>query len=259
MIEKTCPIKPIPHADYFTQLSPAQFVMAVGEPETFRFSCNHSTIANIKLIGILRVSIPARCRISGTVLTLIPTHELHFDGRPVASLPMSPARLADLDMVEYAANGTVYSTSSGIPGPSLAEATRRWKDHLVSQDSHWSFWAKVQACIGVLFGMVLLILVLKCYFSYKQSQSHDLARQEMGELQETQLHLASQIVATQGQTKLAEERLAHRMQHHSLERRRRELARAATGPMSHSWPRRTVSKGGKKSPACECLSGVGLT
>ena len=117
--------------------------------------------------------------ISGTVLTLIPTHELHFDGGPVASLPMTPARLADLDMVEYAANGTVYSTSSGIPGPSLAEATRRWKDHLVSQDTHWSFWAKVQAYIGVLFDMVLLILVLKCYFSYKQSQSQDLACQEM--------------------------------------------------------------------------------
>ena len=138
---------------------------------------------------------------------------------------MTPARLADLDMVEYAANGTIYSTSSGIPGQSLAEATRRWKDHLVSQDTHWSFWAKVQACIGVLFGMVLLILVLKCYFS----TSHDLARQEMGELRETQLHLTSQIVATQGQTELAEERLAHRMQHCSLERRRRELARAATG------------------------------
>ena len=48
----------------------------------------------------------------------------------MASLPMTPARLANLDMVEFAANGTVYSTSSGIPGPSLAEATRRWKDHL---------------------------------------------------------------------------------------------------------------------------------
>ena len=82
--------------------------------------------------------------------------------------------------------------------------------------------------------MVLLILVLKCYFSYKQSQSHDLARREMGELRETQLHLTSQIVATQGQTELAEERLAHKMQHRSLERRRRELARTAARPRSHS-------------------------
>ena len=147
---------------------------------------------------------------------------------------MNPARLVDLDMVEYAAYGMVYSTSSGIPGPSLAEATCHWKDHLVSQDTHWSFWAKVQACIGVLFGMVLVILVLKCYFSYKQSQSHDLAGQEMGELLEMQLHLTSQIVATQGKTELAEERLAHRMQHCSLENRRRELARVATGPRSHS-------------------------
>ena len=82
VIEKTCPIMPIPHADYFTQLSPAQFVMAVGEPETFRFSCNHSTIANIKLSGILRVSIPTGFMIYGIVLTLIPTHELHFEGGP---------------------------------------------------------------------------------------------------------------------------------------------------------------------------------
>ena len=38
--------------------------------------------------------IPAGCMISGTILTLVPTHELHFDGGRVASLPMSPARLA---------------------------------------------------------------------------------------------------------------------------------------------------------------------
>ena len=53
-------------------------------------------------------------------------------------------------------------------------------------------------------------------------------------LRETQLHLTSQIVATQGQTELAEERLAHWMQHLSLERRRRDTSRAATGPISHS-------------------------
>ena len=71
-------------------------------------------------------------RISGTVLTPVPAQELHFDCGPVASLPMTPARLANLDMVKYPANGSIYSTSSGIPGPSLADATWRWKDHLVT-------------------------------------------------------------------------------------------------------------------------------
>ena len=56
----------------------------------------------------------------------------------------------------------------------------------------------------------------------------------MEELWETQLHLTSQIMATQGQTELAEERLTYWMQHRSLERRRRELALAAAGPKSHS-------------------------
>ena len=64
-------------------------------------------------------------RVSSTVLTLVPTHELHFDGRPVASLPMTPARLANLDMVVYAVNKL---NAALVPGASSkgASSGRRW-------------------------------------------------------------------------------------------------------------------------------------
>ena len=42
VITKTCPLKPIPHADYYIQISPSQFIVAIDELEPIRFSCNRS-------------------------------------------------------------------------------------------------------------------------------------------------------------------------------------------------------------------------
>ena len=95
-IEHACTIKPVPNSNDFTDLSPAQCV-AVGDPVTCRFSCNYSTMANIKRHGILRVTIPVSCVISRTDLTLVLTHELHFDVGQVDLLPMTPTRLANLN------------------------------------------------------------------------------------------------------------------------------------------------------------------
>lgn len=50
--------------------------------------------------------------------------------------------------------------------------------------------------------------------------SQDLAEQEMGDLRETQAHLTTQLVATQGRV---EKRLTHWMRNSSLDRRKLEL------------------------------------
>ena len=65
--------------------------------------------------------------------------------------------------------------------------------------------------------MIILILALKCYFTVL---SQDLAEQEMGDLRETQAHLTTQLVATQGRV---EKRLTHWMRNSSLDRRKLEL------------------------------------
>ena len=234
VVKKTCPLKPIPHEEFFTQLSPTTFVLALSHPEMFRFSCSHSTVANLRLSGIVKITIPAGCLVAGSVLTLTPTSEVHFEGGEVSTLPLKPARDIELQLVQFATNQSVYHVKSGIPGPSLEEASLRWKDHMLQVDSHWSFWAKVQAALGVLFGMVVLILVLKCYFTWQNSRSQDLARQELGELRENQAHLTTQLVATQGRAEMTEERLTHRMRSSSLERRKLELARATAGSRSRS-------------------------
>lgn len=57
---------------------------------------------------------------------------------------------------------------------------------MLKVDTHCSFWAKVQTALGVLFGMVILILVLKCYFTCQHSRTQEMTRQEMGELRKTQ-------------------------------------------------------------------------
>ena len=44
-ISETCPLKPIPHADYYVQISPSKFVVALDELESVRFSCNRSAFA----------------------------------------------------------------------------------------------------------------------------------------------------------------------------------------------------------------------
>ena len=106
---------------------------------------------------------------------------------------------------------------------------------MLKVDTHWSFWAKVQAALGVLFRMVILILVLKCYFTCQQSRTQELAWQEMGELRETQAHLTTQLVATQGRAEMTEERLTHRMRSSSLERRKLELARTRPAHAPAPW------------------------
>ena len=106
-ITETCPLKPIPHADYYVQISPSQFIVAIDELEPIRFSCNRSAFATIKLEGVLRVTVPSGCRFEGRVITLSPTNEIHFDGGGVMSVPVDAARDAELKMVEFATNSSI--------------------------------------------------------------------------------------------------------------------------------------------------------
>ena len=80
VVRQTCPLKPIPHDEYFTQLSPTTFVLALSHPEMFRFSCGQSSVANLRLSGIVKITTPAGCIVSGSVLTLTHTSEVHFEG-----------------------------------------------------------------------------------------------------------------------------------------------------------------------------------
>ena len=66
---------------------------------------------------------PPKCMLSGSVLTLTPNNEIHFDGGPVASLPIKPAQDAHQGMVEYAVNCSVNIILSGTPGPSNGKIT----------------------------------------------------------------------------------------------------------------------------------------
>ena len=106
-IFKTCPLKPIPHQDYYVQIAPTQFIVAIDELEPIRFSCNRSSFATIKLEGILRVTVPSGCQFEGKVLTLSPTSEIHFDGGVVMSVPVNAARDAELKMLEFATNSSI--------------------------------------------------------------------------------------------------------------------------------------------------------
>ena len=99
-MRQTCPLKPIPHDEYFTQLSPTTFVLALSHPEMFRFSCGHSSAANLRLSGIVKITIPAGCIVSGSVLTLTPTSGVHFEGGVVSSLPLKSARDIELQLVQ---------------------------------------------------------------------------------------------------------------------------------------------------------------
>ena len=83
----------------------------------FHFSYGHSSVANLRLSGIVKITIPAGCIVSGAVLTLTPTSEVHFEGGVVSSLPLKPARDIELQLVEFATNQSVYHTKSGIPSP----------------------------------------------------------------------------------------------------------------------------------------------
>ena len=109
----------------------------------FQFTCSHSSVANLRLTEIVKITIPAGCMVSGLVLTLTLTNEIHFEGGVVSSLPLKPARDIELQLVEYATNYSVYKTKSGIPGPSLEETSLKWKDHMLKMDTQWSFRAKV--------------------------------------------------------------------------------------------------------------------
>lgn len=118
VVRHTCPLKPIPHDEFFTQLSPTTFLLALSRGEMFRFFCSHSSVANLRLSGEVEVTIPAGCMVSSSVLTLSPTNDIHFEGGVVSSVPLKPVQDIELRLGEY-------------------------------------------ATLGVLFGMVVLILVLK--------------------------------------------------------------------------------------------------
>ena len=76
-------------------------------------------MANLQLSGVVKITIPSGCMVSGSILTLTPTNEVHFDGRVVFTLPLKPAQDIELQLVEYATNNSVYHTKSGIPETSL--------------------------------------------------------------------------------------------------------------------------------------------
>ena len=127
-ISETCTLKPIPHADYYIQIFPSKFIVALDELDSIRFSWNQTAFATMKLEGILRVTIPSGCRFKGKVITLSPTNEIHFDKGSVISVPMDAARDVELKMIEFATNSSIYKMKSGNPGPSLSEANLMWKD-----------------------------------------------------------------------------------------------------------------------------------
>lgn len=83
-----------------------------------------------------------------------------------------------------------------------------------------------------------------------------MARQEMGELRETQAHLTTQLVATQGRAEMTEERLTHQIRSSSMERRKLELARATAGSRSRSLGMLAEGGGGEEEEACQEESAV---
>lgn len=236
----------------FTQLSPTTFGLDLSVPEMFRFSCSYSSVANLKLSGVVKVTIPTVCMVSGSVLALTPTNEIHFNRGVVSTLLLKPAWDIEMELVEYTTNNSVYHSKSGIPGPSLEEASIKWKEHLLKLDTHFSLWAKVKVALGVLLAMVLLILVLKCYFTCQQSCSQDLAQWETGELHETQAHLTTQfqLLAPQGQAEIIKDRLTYWMRNSSLEKRNPYLAWATVG--SRSWFLGMLAEGGSEDPEEAC-------
>lgn len=57
-IVETCPLKPIPHADYYVKISPSKLIVAFDELESIRFSCNCTAFATMKLEEILLIPVP---------------------------------------------------------------------------------------------------------------------------------------------------------------------------------------------------------
>ena len=117
----------------------------------------------MKLKEILRVTLPSGCQLEGRVITLSPTNEIHFDGGRVMSVAVDTARDAELKMVEFATNSSIYNVRSGNPGPSLSEANLMWKDHVVAQNTAWTWWATLKAGLATCVVLIILMMGVKSF------------------------------------------------------------------------------------------------
>ena len=141
------------------------------------------------------------------------------------SVPVDAARDPELKMVEFATNSSVYNVHSGNPGPSLSEANLIWKDHVVAQNTAWTWWATLKAGLATWVVLIILVMGVKCFVTWRLSRSHDMALRELDIIRENHVRLTSQLAQTQGDVLRSEERLGHRMHMSSRLERREELER----------------------------------
>ena len=197
MVRLSCPLKPVPHKDYFVQLNPSEFVLALDQRQPFRFKCDGDYEGVITLEGILKITIPPGCMLEGNLFTLHPTNELHYQVGDVLTRPMNSAKETLAEMVDYATNAShLYNVQSGNIGPSLAEVSKDWTEHIVKLNTDWTFKQYILAGFGVVAAIVILLGAFKCYFYQRQSRNYRTATEN--------------ITGLSAELGLAEERLSHR-------------------------------------------------
>ena len=136
------------------------------------------------------------------------------------SVPVDAARDAELKTVEFATNSSIYNVRSGNPGLSLSEANLMWKDHVVAQNTAWTWLATLKAGLATCIVLIILMMWVKCFITWRQSRPH-----ELDIIRENQVRLTSQLAQTQGDVLRSDERLEHRVRMSSLLERREELER----------------------------------
>ena len=100
-----------------------------------------------------------------------------------------------------------------------------WKDHVVARNTAWTWWATLKA--GLITSVVLIVLMMgvKCFVTWRQSRSKEMALRELDVIRENQVRLTNQLAQTQGDVLRSEERLGHWVRMSSLLKRREELER----------------------------------
>ena len=98
-----------------------------------------------------------------------------------------------------------------------------WKDHVVAQNTAWIWWATLKAGLATCVVLINLMMGVKCFVTWRQSRSHNMALRELDIIRENQVRLTSQLAQTQGDVLRSEERLGHRVPMSSLLERREEL------------------------------------
>ena len=210
VVRQSCPLKPIPHDDYFVQLNPSDFVLALDKKEMFRFYCDGEDKGVLALEGILKLSIPPGCMVEGNTFTLKPTHELHYKVGEILTRPLVSAKSVLSEMIDFATNSSsLYNIKSGNIGPSLAEVSDNWVDHIVKENNEWTFKQYMKAGLATVVGVIVLLIGLKCFLVWKTSANYSVTQQSI-----------SGLTAQLGQ---AEERMAQRFTLSELARREERL------------------------------------